>query len=314
MIKRSSFLAAASAAAAAAGVPAVLRAQPRTPLRVAGTLSDVFGEPLFAKAAGAFDRAGFDLEVSSLTNAAAIAAAIGGGSLEMGTGDLISGINAIIKGVPLVLLAPCGMYISSENNVVLAAVKDTPIKQPRDLIGKTIGVPTLVGLSTATIRAWLSANGVDLASVKIVEVPSPATFAALQRGTIDCALVGEPFLTPVKNDIRVIGKPYDAIAPEFPISVWYGAKPWVDADRDRARRAVNAIYETGRWCNAHRDETFAILVRDAHFDADKLKGMIRTTFGTGPLLPAQVQPVLNLAYKVKIFDHPLEASTLITRV
>jgi len=314
MRKRSSFLAAASAAAAAAGVPVVICAQPLTPLRVAGILSDVFGEPFFAKASGVFERAGFDLDVTSLANAGAVSAAIGGGSLEFGTGDLISGINAIIKGVPVVLLAPAGMYISSDNSAVLAVAKDGPIKQPRDLVGKTIGVPTLVGLSTATIRAWLPANGVDLASVKIVEIPPPATFAAIQRGTIDCALLGEPFITPNKDEIRVIGKPYDTIATEFPIAVWYGSRAWIDADRQRARRAVNAIYETGRWCNTHRDETFAILVRDAHFDGDKLKGMIRATFGTGPIQPAQVQPVLNLAYKVKIFDRQLEASELITRI
>ena len=96
--------------------------------------------------------------------------------------------------------------------------------------------------------------------------------------------------------------------------MWYASKTWIDADRERARRAVNAIYETGRWCNAHRDETFAILVRDAHFDADKLKGMIRTTFGTGPIQPAQVQPVLDLAYKVNIFDRQYQASDLITRI
>ena len=314
MIKRSSFLAATSVAAAATTVPVVIRAQTRTPLRVAGVLSDVFGEPFFAKASGIFERAGFDLEVTSLANAGAVSAAIGGGSLELGTGDLISGVNAIIKAVPVVLLAPAGMYISSENNVILAVAKEGPIKEPRDLNSKIIGVPTLVGLSTASVRAWLPANGVDLASVKIVEIPPAATFAAIQRGTIDCALVGEPFLTPNKNEIRAIGKPYDTIATEFPVSVWYASKTWVEADRERARRAANAIYEVGRWCNAHRDETFAILVRDAHFDGDKLKGMVRTTFGTGPITSAQVQPVLDLAYKVKIFDRQYQASDLITRI
>jgi NitT/TauT family transport system substrate-binding protein len=314
MTSRSSFLTAAGCTAAAALAPAVALAQQRTPLRVAGVLSDSFGEPFFAKAAGAFERAGFDLDVTTLANAGAIAAAIGGGALEIGIGDLISGINAIVRGVPVLLLAGSGMYISSENSIVLAAAKDGPIRQPRDLTGKSIGVPTLVGLTTACVRAWLPANGVPLESVKIVEISTSAAVPAVLRGQIDCALIGEPFITPYKNDIRDIGHPLDVAAKEFTISVWYGSKAWIEADPARARRALNAIYETGRWCNSHHDETFAILVRDAHFDGDKLKGMLRTTFATGPLTPAQVQPVLNVGYQVKIFDRQLDANTLIAKI
>jgi ABC-type nitrate/sulfonate/bicarbonate transport system substrate-binding protein len=310
---RSSFLAAAGAGVAAVAAPRISLAQ-TTKLRVAGVLSDGFGEPFFAKDAGAFARAGFDLDVTSLANAGAVAAAIGGGALELGIGDLISGINAIIKGVPNLLLAGSGMYISSEKSIVLAVDKKGPIQQVKDLSGKAIGVPTLVGLTTASLRAWLPANGVQLDSVKIVEIPQPAAFPAIQRGSLDCALLGEPFITPYKEEIRVIGQPLDVVSKEFPQSVWYGSKAYIEADRDRARRIMNAIFETARWCNTHRDETFQVLVRDAHFDGEKLKGMIRTTFATQPLTPAMVQPVLNIAAQTKIFDRQIDASTLIAKV
>jgi ABC-type nitrate/sulfonate/bicarbonate transport system substrate-binding protein len=54
--------------------------------------SDLFAEPFYAGAAGAFAKRGFNVNAISLNNAGAVAAAIGGGSLEMGCGDLISAL------------------------------------------------------------------------------------------------------------------------------------------------------------------------------------------------------------------------------
>jgi ABC-type nitrate/sulfonate/bicarbonate transport system substrate-binding protein len=311
--RRAVVIAAAAAGILGASLPRRAVAQANK-LRMAGTNSDVLGEPLYAKDAGAFARAGFDLEVTSLANASAVAAAIGGGSLELGVGDLISGVNAINAGVPNVLVAGSGLYISTEPASILGAPKDSPIRRLSDLNGKAIGVPTLVGLTTAALRAWMPQNGVDAASVKLVELPAAAMVPAILRGTVACGLIGEPFITPNRKDLRDLGHPYDAIAKEFYVSVWYASKVWLDADRERARRAVNAIYETGRWANTHRPETLRILVRDAHFEADKLVGIIRSTYGTGPLTPAFVQPVLNVAAEYKIFDRVIDANTLITKL
>ena len=109
---RSAFLA-ASGAAAFAMLPKPASAQ-LVKLRIAGTHSDQFGQWMFAKDAGAFARLGFDVEGTAMVNAAAVAAGIGGGSLEMGIGDIISGGNAILAGVPILLVAGAALYSSSE--------------------------------------------------------------------------------------------------------------------------------------------------------------------------------------------------------
>ncbi len=308
---RAIFLATVGAAVAA---PAVVRAQSRTTIRMAGTNSDPFGEPLFCKTAGFFEKAGFELEVSSLNNAGAVAGAIGGGALEIGIGDLISGVNAILKGVPIVLLAGSGMYLTTDKIPVLGTAKDSPIQKVTDLAGKTIGVPTLVGLTTASLRSWLPQNGVPVDEVKLVETVASAAFPSVQRGAMAAALISEPFYTPYRDQIRVLGYPMDAVAKEFCQSVWYGNKNWIEADRERARRVLNAIYETSKWCNAHREDTFNVLVRDAHFDGEKLKGMIRTTYLASPVTPALVQPVLNVGYQTKIFDRQLDANAIIAKI
>ena len=310
---RATFLATAAAGVAATALPRIAGAQGQK-LRIAGVFSDLFGEPWYAKASGIFAKAGFDVDLSPLANAGAVAAAIGGGALDMGVGDLVSGVNAINAGLPVLLIAGSGLQISSENSSYLAVPKDSPIKVPKDMTGKTIAVPTLVGLSTASLRAWLPQNGVALDTVKIVEFPQSGMVAAMQRGSLDVGLLSEPFITTSKNDIRDVGHPFDAIAKEFLVSVWYANKSWIESDRDRARRALAAIYDTARWANTHRADTFEILVREGKYDnADKLRGMARVTFATA-LTPAMVQPVLNTATAAKVFDHQLDANALIAKI
>ncbi len=283
-------------------------------VRLAGTFSDAFGEQLYAKEAGAFARAGFDVETTSMNNAGAVVAALGAGALDLGVGDLISGVNAINAGVPNVLVAGSALYLSKEGGTTILAVsKDSAIRKASDLTGKSIGVPTLVGMTTASLKAWLPTVGVDVSTVKIVEISQPASAAAIVRGTIDCGLLSEPFITTNRETLREIGRPLDAVGKEFCQSVWYASKPWLEADRARARRAVAAIYDTARWANSHHAETFAILVRDAHFDADKVAGMTRCVYAT-TLTPALVQPVLNVAAQYKIFDHLIDANTLIAKL
>jgi NitT/TauT family transport system substrate-binding protein len=317
LFPRSTILSGLTAAIAATGAPRRVRAQNPT-LHVAGVFSDLFAEPFYAKDAGVFAKAGFDLDTISLNNAGAVAAAIGGGTLELGTGDLVSGINAINAGVPIVLVAGGGLYNERTDaaSTILAVAADSPIRTPKDLIGKSIGVPTIVGLATACLRNWLPAHGVDVNSVHLIEIPQSTTLPALQRGTMDAGLLSEPFVTFGKGLVRSIGSPFDAAADlaankQFCVSVWYASKTWFEADPARARAVVAAIYDTARWANAHRDDTFAILVRDGKLDAVKAKGMQRTTYAT-TLTPALIQPVITIATQNKLFAKPVDAAAIIS--
>jgi NitT/TauT family transport system substrate-binding protein len=316
---RSAFLTTVGAGLAGVAVPRIARAQ-TTQVRVGGVLSDLFAEPFYAKASGVFAKQGLDIEPTNLFNAGAVAAAIGGGTLEMGMGDLISGVNAIIAGIPIVLIAGGGLYRTPADRAdnILAVTNDSPIKSPKDLLGKVIGVPTLVGVTTACLRAYLPTFGIAESQVKLVEVPPTTVPAALQRGTIDAGLLSEPFVTEFKGQVRAAGYPFDAAAglahgKAVCISVWYASKAWIEADRARAHNVVDAIYQTARWANSHQNETFDILVQSGKLDASKIQGMKRVTFATS-LSPDLVQPVITIAENLKMFAKPVTAESLITTV
>lgn len=308
-MKRIAFL---SAFAATAAAPYVASAQTNQ-LRIGSSFSDSFGVPFYAKDAGIFARAGFDLQVFPMSNAGAVAAALAGGALELGLGDFVSSTNAIAKGLPIQLVAGCGLYLSSAPTSFECVPKESPIRTARDLQGKSTTVPTLVGLTTAAVKEWLTKNGVDVDTVRIVELPTSTAAPTMLRGTTDSGLVAEPFYTPYKDRLRVIGLPYDAIAKEFLVSAWFASKAWIEADRERARRAVAAIYETNRWANAHQDQTLQIFADTVKQSVDSLRGMVRTQYATS-LVPSQVEPVIAVAQQFNLIDKGIDASKLIVSI
>ena len=298
---------------AAIAVPRIVRAQ-SAPLRIGAPFSDLFGEPYYAKDAGTFARAGYDPQITTIFAGSAVIAAIVGGSVDIGVADLVSSSQAFNRGLPVVLFAPCAVYRSSDvpQNFLVVA-KDSAISRPRDLEGRTIGVPQIAGGTLVQLHAWLASVGVDFAKVKLVELPNTIAGNAIARGTVDAGTIAEPFYTPIKQELRVLGRPLDAIGKEFVNTAWFTTRGWIEADRGRAKRVTGAIYETARWANSHHAETLAILVRDGKLDPDQVRGMARIYFGTS-LTTSLVQPVLSAAAKYNVLDRPLDASLITARI
>lgn len=312
VLTRARLVASLGAGLAAATLPRRASAQANV-VRCGAPFSDTFGAPFYAKDAGAFARAGFDFQVTSLSNAGAVAAAIAGGSLELGIGDFVSSTNAIQRGLPIQLLAGCGLYLASLPNSKVCVRKDSPVKSVHDLEGKSCSAPTLVGLTTASLKAWLSQNGVDVDKVRVVELTSSSAPAAVERGTVDAGLLAEPYYTPVRDQFRDIGHPYDAISKEFLVSAWFASTSWVEADRERAKRVVAAIYDTQRWANAHHNETLEIFADRTKLPIEELRPMVRTRYAT-QLIPSYVQPVIDVASKFKLIDKDVDASTMFPKL
>jgi NitT/TauT family transport system substrate-binding protein len=312
-MERSTFLAGLAAGATGAALPGVAEAQ-TVKLKIAAPFSDLFGAPYYGREAGTFARAGFDAEITTIFAGSAVIAAIASASVEIGVADMVSSAQAFNRGLPIQLLAGCALYLASEPpQNFLCVAKESPIRSPRDLEGKSIGVPQLAGGTLVALRAWLSSVGVDFAKVKLVEIPNTAAGVAIARGTVDAGSIAEPFYTPAKADLRIIGRPLDGIGKAFVNTAWFTTRDWIETDRARAKRVVEAIYETARWSNAHRAETLAILARDGKMDIEQIRGIARVPYATSTV-PAQVQTYLTAAEKYKAIDKPVDASAFIARL
>ena len=288
-------------------------AQSGPAVRLGGSGTDLYVEPFIALDAGFFARAGLNVEVTSLANGGAIASAVAGGALDAGLADMIQIANAANRGLPFAFFAGSGLYASDAPILALCVAKNGPVKAAKDLEGQTVALVALKSITEAAVREWLRTNGADVTKIKFFEMPYAEMAPALVRGALAAAFLGEPFLSAAKDDVRILGRSYDVVAPSFYISAWFASRDWIGKNSDLVRRLTQALYDAARWANGHHNETAPILAKYAKLDLERIRSMNRTRYATS-LDPKLMQPVLDVAIKYQLIEKPMNASDLIVRI
>lgn len=296
------------AAAPFAARPAAAQAPPA--VRIGCNATDLYLEPYIALDDGYFARAGLSATITPFANGAANAQAVITGAVDTGPADMIQIANAHNRGIPLAFYAGSGIYSSKAPTILLCVAKNSPLKQPKELEGGTIALVALKSLTEAAMREWLRINGVDSARVRLYELPYVEMSEALVRGRVDAAFIGEPFLTAAKADVRVIGRPNDAIAPTFYLSAWFARSDWMATAGETVKRLRGAFYETARWANGHHAETAQTLSKYAKVEPDLTRAMNRIDYATS-LDPRLMQPVLDIAARYQLIEKPVTAQEII---
>jgi NitT/TauT family transport system substrate-binding protein len=305
---RRSVLASLAALSGAAVWPG--RARAADIVRVASVPSDGGLELAYGAAQGFAARQNLTPQVTIMGNGAAMIAATLGGDMDVVMVNMISILQAHEKGVPLAMIAPGIIYTSSAPQEVLMVQKASPLRAARDLEGKLVGVDGLRNSTQLGTMAWMERNGADPASVKWVELPFPAMAAALTAGRIDASLMTEPYATQAKDSVRILGKAFDAIAPQFCLTGWVASRAWTAAHADETRRFAALIYQTAQWANRNQKATAQILVQSMHLDPEVVATMPRAAFAEKSD-PALVKPIVDVAVKYGVLGAPASLADLL---
>ena len=310
--RRRALTAMAAAGAAAFGVPAFGADAPA--VRIGVGSADTFAEGFYATDMGFFTKAGLTVDMQLFTSGGAILVAAGGNALDIGLSNTGNLADAIARGAPFTIIAGAGMYTAARPTVALTVGLNSAIRKPADLAGKTIAVTALKDLTEIGTRAWLARNGVALESVKFTQLSMVQMAAGLDRGTFDAALIAEPNLSgALGKQVRIIGRPYDAVGSQFLIANWFTTTDYVKKNPDIVRRFVGAVYETARWANANHLASSKILAKWAQMDPAVTATMGRCEYATS-LEPRLLDPVLAALYQYGAVDRRLSAADVVTRI
>jgi NitT/TauT family transport system substrate-binding protein len=308
-LNRRAFIGALSALAAATALPA--RAATPATIRVGSVPVEAYMQPYYGNAAHLYADAGIDLQVTGLANSGAIIAALLGGSLDAGIGSPTGIAQARLRGVPLKIFAPGGMYsVDAPAASLLMVAKNSPITKASDMPGKTIATDLLKSVPQIGTILWLQKNGVDPASVRWVEMPFASMQAALERAQIDAATMIEPALSSAQATCRELVDYNAAIAPHYFISAWFATEDWLNANVKLAHTLVKAVEATSVWTSRHPAESLAILEQYSKVPHDILARMTHTSYGT-KLVPAMIDAPIQAAYKTGMTTGTVPAGELI---
>lgn len=293
------------AATAAALLPARTIAQ-SAPTPLAASPNTAADQVVFyyAQQAGIFTRGGLDVTVVPASTGSGSLLAVVGGSANIGFSNTLSLAVAHTKGIPIVSVAPGGLYDTNAPIVRALVMADAPIHAARDLVGRTIAVAGLHDLLSLGAEAWLGQGGVTPDQVKFLEMPAGAMLAALQSRRVDAMVVYQPFdVAAIAAGARILAKPYDAIALTFQAGIWFASRAWADAHRDATLRFAAAMHESALYVNAHFDDLLPMVTAFTKIDVDTLRKTPHPRFPPA-LTAGLIQPVIDAAAKY----HELSAS------
>jgi NitT/TauT family transport system substrate-binding protein len=310
-------LGAGSAAAAAAPFAFATRVDAQaapTVVRVGTFASEATGSVFYAQDQGFLTKHGLSAQINVTTGGAAAAAAIIGGDLDIGEGDIITIAIAHDRGVPFTFIAP-GELHTLKVPTLAVVVADPNVKLGKDFNGKTMACNVSRGFGSLITNDWIDNNGGDSKTVKWVELPFPTLTAALQRGTIDGFCAPEPFITSAINGgghlVLMDVKP---VTPTMLQGGWFATKEWVAKNPASAAGFAAAMRDANTWGNSNPAGTAEIISKYSRIPLAVITGMKMRGQYQVKFDPSTMQPLIDAAAKYGYISKAFPAADLISNV
>jgi NitT/TauT family transport system substrate-binding protein len=211
---------------------------------------------------GFFEDQNLKIEPQLAEGGAAITPAVLSGDFEIGFSNTVSLLIAASKDLPVTIISQgvLGGKTAEEAWADLLVLKDGPIKEPKDLEGKTIAVNTLKNICEVTIRASLADMGVDDSTLKFTEVPFPDMNAALEAKRVDGACAVEPFVGQgLAGKAKGIDPFYVNTAPDLTVATYFTSKQYATENPEVVERFVTAMQASLDYAQSNPDAVREIL-------------------------------------------------------
>ncbi len=270
---------------------------------------------LYADHAGLFTKAGLNVQITQLPNGATIAAAIAGGTGQIGFSSLSALITGHARGLPFQLVAPGGVYTADDPYAYMLVRSDSPIRSGRDLNGKTLGSASIGDLDTVSAYAWMDSTGGDVKTTHVIELPNPVLSRALLDGRIDALSIGQPWVTLALDSgkVRTIGKSFSAIAPRFLMSAYFSTAAFAASNPDALDRFERVVSDASAYVNAHHDVIIPLLASFTKLDPALIA---RTMKGSDAqyLDAKDIQPMIDASAKFGMIAKSFKAEDMMSSV
>ncbi|MBI1921031.1 MAG: ABC transporter substrate-binding protein [Geobacter sp.] len=238
-------------------------------------LADSFGTvsvypPYIADDLGFFAEEGIKAEFVGVVPPPQLVAAVIAGRLDVGGAHVnrtISGINA---GAKIKAVVAATETTREQPHMVFVVPANSPIKSPRDLIGKRVAIMAYGGCNEYTPYEWLRKNGVASPKGKltIVVVPPGKEIDAVKHGDADVAgaHINPADLAKKGNDLRILFTDYDVWGTQGGATPQYFSEKFIKEKPDVVRRFVRALAKTNNWINANPEKAKIVFAKRAKVD------------------------------------------------
>jgi NitT/TauT family transport system substrate-binding protein len=286
----------------------------RTSLKV-GAMPIIDSSPVhIAAQKGYFKEEGLDVTLETVTGAATAIPKLISNELQFTYGAYVPVFQAQEKGAGDFKFV-ADSYQTAENIFVIMVGKDSAIKSPADLAGKTIATNTKNSITDLLAKSAMETAGVNVNDkakpINWVEFPFTEMGAKLDQKQIDAAVLLEPYVTQAARTYgaNVILDTSQGPTQDFPISGYTGMAKFVQENPKTTaafQRALKKASETA----ATRSEVEEAATKFAKIDKE-VAALVRIgTFPTS-LDRTRLQRTVDLMRKYNLLTKDLNVDSMI---
>ncbi|MEO7404819.1 MAG: ABC transporter substrate-binding protein [Burkholderiales bacterium] len=227
----------------------------QTKITLGYTGANAFVAAFVAKDQGFFAKRGLDVTMQLVPVGSTIAAAMAGGSLQVGTLTPPAFLLSVEGGIESQIVSAATFQSKANITTGVAAREGSNIKTPADFRGKRVGVPGLNGVNHVTFMKWLKDRGVDPKQVTYVEAFFPQMGDLLKGGQVDAVLPVEPFLGRiVQSKVGYVVAPYAAeVSENYLESFYIMTRDFMQKNPQAAGSFKEAIREAVEWIGKNEE-------------------------------------------------------------
>lgn len=237
-------------------LPATLTAQEKYIASYAGFAG--FQAPLWAaKDFGFLAKYGVNVDLVMIPGSARGAQAMLGGSIHFGQIDGTALISAINQGADLVFVA------SSLNKFPFSLVTQKNIRQPKDLIGKKLGIVAFGGAHEVSMILALKEWNIPRQSVTLLASgPAANRLLALSSGALDATLLAPPETgEAARMGLPTLAHMTELKAAHFPMNAIATRRSFLEKNRDTIKRFLQAYAEGIHQFMSNKEKGLALLTQ-----------------------------------------------------
>src|SRR5882724_6029146 len=217
-----------------------------------------FQAPLWAaKDFGFLTKDGVNVDLVMITGSARGAQAMLGGSIHFGQIDGTALISAINQGADLVFVA------SSLNKFPFSLVAQKNVRQPKDLVGKKVGIVAFGGAHEVSLILALKEWNIPRQSVTLLASgPAANRLLALSSGALDATLLAPPETgEAARMGLPTLAHMTELKAAYFPMNAIATRRSFLDKNRDTMKRFLQAYAEGIHQFMTNKDKGVAMLTQ-----------------------------------------------------
>jgi len=226
-----------------------------------------------AKEEGYFGKRGLDVSILMGGLDSNMPSALLAHSLDIAATSATTFFQAVDGGLDLVVIFGGTATSKRPTDEAVLATKDSGIHEPKDFIGRKVGVPGIGAALHVLYRYWLTERGVDFRQVQFAETLLPRMRDLLAAKTVDAVVAVNPFIGQITDaGVGYIAVPLAGQIPSGkPVIMYVTTRDWADQHGTEVAAFRAGIIEGADFVAAEPDRTKEDINRYAKLPPQVLK-------------------------------------------